>query len=232
MTGSIYNDNSALPNLIASAVQEVVRQAKALGISWTIRPATVSLSTTGTTSVVLDGDTNPISVTNMSGIPLISGQRVYVLITPPSGNFVFGFTGSRAPTALRARSGNFALLGSVSTLITFTAVDEAEGFSAAAGDTSFTIPTTGWYSITVPFTMSTPATANSVQYVTLDITSSVPNWTSLGHRAYWSINNLEATLGITQLFNEGDSFLVRVFQNSFVSDISAVGIQAIMVSAA
>lgn len=110
--GSIYDDNSAIPGLISTAVQEVVSQAKALGISWTIRLATVVQATAATTSVIMDGDTATLSVSNLSSTSLLAGQRVYVLITPPSGNFIIG---SSEPILLGNNCGTAGSMASGST---------------------------------------------------------------------------------------------------------------------
>ncbi len=78
--------------LIGTAVQAIVAQAQSLGLTWVLRLATVvaSSGTSGLT-VVLDGDTITISAVNASGHPMVSGARVYALMTSV-GNYIIGHT--------------------------------------------------------------------------------------------------------------------------------------------
>lgn len=74
---------------VLAAVQELISQSRALGLTWTLRMATVT--TPIPLAVVYDGDTTVVSVVSMIG-PLDVNQRVYVLLIPPSGSFVVGTT--------------------------------------------------------------------------------------------------------------------------------------------
>lgn len=74
---------------VIAAIQETINQSRALGLTWTLRMATVT--TPSPLSVVYDGDTVVVSVVSMIG-PLDVNQRVYVLLIPPSGSFVVGTT--------------------------------------------------------------------------------------------------------------------------------------------
>lgn len=78
----------------AATVQAIKDNAQRLGLTWTVRPALVTSSGT-MPSAVFDGDSEPIPMTSMIG-PLFPGQRVYVMIVPPSANYIVGFTA--APT--------------------------------------------------------------------------------------------------------------------------------------
>lgn len=87
MSDPIAQLPSELPGVIASAVQEVVDNSRGLGISWTLRMATIA--STSPLVAIYDGDTEVSNVVSMIG-PLAPTQRCYVLIVPPSGNFIVG----------------------------------------------------------------------------------------------------------------------------------------------
>jgi hypothetical protein len=80
---------------IGIGVEELLRNADRLGLTWRLRPATVASSTADavTASVIYDGDTIPITVTNLLGHPLAVGQRVTCAFVPPAGNYVIGLIG-------------------------------------------------------------------------------------------------------------------------------------------
>lgn len=81
--------SSDLPGIVASAVKQAVDDSRGLGLTWTLRLATVIVISPIT--IIYDGDTETSNAVSMIG-PLRSGQRVYCLIIPPSGNFVVGAT--------------------------------------------------------------------------------------------------------------------------------------------
>lgn len=75
-----------------TAVKAVVDNAKALGLTWTVRPATVqenSSLTSSSVTVVMDGDTVSLSVVSLVG-PLLADQRVMVMLVPPGGMYIIG----------------------------------------------------------------------------------------------------------------------------------------------
>src|SRR5271170_6064603 len=80
----------------------LVQNASALGLTWTLRPAAVTSS--NPIMATFDGDTVPIDMTSLIGA-VYAGQRVYVLIIPPSGNYIFGTT-TQAQLGARARVTN------------------------------------------------------------------------------------------------------------------------------
>lgn len=88
MTGATDWVPSNLPESIAVAVQEVIAQARSLGLVWTLRLATVV--EVSPVLIVYDGDTTENVVTATSMIPVVANQRVYVIITPPAGSFIVG----------------------------------------------------------------------------------------------------------------------------------------------
>lgn len=78
------------PELIGTGAQAVVDNAKRLGLTWTLRLATViNSSNLAAVSAIYDGDTVAIDMTSMIGV-LGPGQRVYVIGVPPSGNYIVG----------------------------------------------------------------------------------------------------------------------------------------------
>jgi len=82
------------PELIGVGAKSIVDNAQRLGLEWTLRLATVlDGSNASAVSAVYDGDANnPIDMTSMIGT-LLFGQRIYVIIVPPSGNFIVGRLG-------------------------------------------------------------------------------------------------------------------------------------------
>lgn len=79
----------------AILVQSVLDNAKRLGLLWQLQPATVTFTSANPMSVIitLDGDTTPIGACSLIG-NLTEDDRVMVLITPPSGNFIIGTYGT------------------------------------------------------------------------------------------------------------------------------------------
>jgi hypothetical protein len=83
------------PALIGVGMQALVSEARRLGLTWTVRLATiVDTEDAGAVTGIYDGDTVPIGLINTTGNALVSQARVYVLMVPPSGNFIIGFAKS------------------------------------------------------------------------------------------------------------------------------------------
>jgi len=94
------------PELISLGASTLVSNAARLGISWKLRLGTVTESNSvNRLTVRMDSDTDTISAVSMVGsVPV--GFRVYVITTPPSGNFVVGvvsrlYPDQRIATAVR-----------------------------------------------------------------------------------------------------------------------------------
>lgn len=87
----------AADEVVNSALTKaLIANAQDLGISWNLRIATVAAQVSGplidrTVNAVFDGDSVPITMTNMTGVKLIAGTRVYVIMIPTLGNFITGF---------------------------------------------------------------------------------------------------------------------------------------------
>lgn len=80
------------PALVGIGAQSIVERAKELGLTWTLRPATVTSigSSLNPIEITYDGDTVSIGAVNLTGGALALADRVMGLILPPSGNFIIG----------------------------------------------------------------------------------------------------------------------------------------------
>lgn len=134
---------------VDTAVKAVTENANRLGLTWDLRPATISQvdSTTGIT-VTVDGDATPIGATSMVG-GVVQGQRVYVLLIPPGGVFIVGWAGTERIGAIIQRSVFTVPSGGGATPINWTTVSTSVGASFInVPSTTITIPTNGIYGIT------------------------------------------------------------------------------------
>ena len=97
---------NSLPSLMGTTVQEIVSNAFRLGLTWRLRPGTVTVATSETSlEVRLDGDDTAVTVVSMIG-SIAVGRRVYVITIPPAGNYAIGavsahFPGERIATTTR-----------------------------------------------------------------------------------------------------------------------------------
>lgn len=78
----------------AATIQALKDNAERLGLVWQIRPATVV--TADPVTAMYDGDSEAIAMTPMIGNVYV-GQRVYVFIVPPSGNYIAGVASGSTP---------------------------------------------------------------------------------------------------------------------------------------
>lgn len=74
---------------VGALVRELAAQSRRLGLTWGLRPATVTGTVGSPTTATYDGDDVEIRVTSLVG-SLYVGQRVMVMFVPPAGNFVIG----------------------------------------------------------------------------------------------------------------------------------------------
>jgi len=96
----------------------LVAEAKRLGLTWSIRPATVFTAETGSlvATGIFDGDNTNVPMINLLGADI--GDRVYVIQIPQGGNYIFG---SSAPTGLIAQvdsATNSAAVGAEAVVLT------------------------------------------------------------------------------------------------------------------
>ncbi|MFE9690893.1 hypothetical protein [Micromonospora sp. NPDC005806] len=91
------SDGGRVPGLavpVKALAEAVLDKAIRLGLTWRLRPATVtSVAGDGTIRALHDGDTQAIRVTSMIGAVPVRA-RVMVLKTPPAGNHIVGLVGS------------------------------------------------------------------------------------------------------------------------------------------
>ena len=80
---------------LTAAAQQVVADAKRLGLVWVLQNGTVT-ATQPNLQVQMDGDITSIQVASMVGTVSLN-QRVYVIQVPPAGSFVVGFIGDKKP---------------------------------------------------------------------------------------------------------------------------------------
>lgn len=86
------DDATKTPDLVGVGIAATTQDAKRLGLTWALRPATV-VSTVPLTCLY-DGDDKPIGMISLIGY-LTIGTRVMAEYVPPSGNYVVGwFTGT------------------------------------------------------------------------------------------------------------------------------------------
>lgn len=88
------------PELVGVGAQAIKEDAKRLGLTWSLRPATVQSydGTSGHALIIYDGgDTVSLDAVSLMGT-VRNGQRVMGMVVPPSGNFVIGGLGLEFPT--------------------------------------------------------------------------------------------------------------------------------------
>lgn len=82
-----------VPTTQDATTQALVEGASRLGLTWNLKLATVfSLVPV---LAIMDGDSVPIPMTTITGVPVDTGLRVYVLVIPDGGNFIIGYAGEK-----------------------------------------------------------------------------------------------------------------------------------------
>ncbi len=205
-----------------ATMEAVVENKEQLGLTWGLRPATVSSASP--LEAILDGDSAAIGVISMTGA-LSVGERVYVMYVPPSGNYVMGRC--LPQPLLRARLTNAALAQGVPTNISYDTVDEEAGDWGinAATFATITIPESGIYQMTAVLGLGSNAVAGSRQEINLGFTTTIANW-SINFRGSWSNGGSAGAASALIRLNKGDSFLTRVFQDSVASTNYSVWLTA------
>lgn len=108
MTQSKPHD-SAIETANSASIAALVENAKRLGLTWDLRPATVISTNPSKLAVTVDGDDAAVSAVSMIGTVGI-GDRVFVLLVPPGGVFIVGVTGpGRGIIARGVRTTNFTV---------------------------------------------------------------------------------------------------------------------------
>jgi hypothetical protein len=206
----IYSDSTTLAQLLSVAAKEMVRQARALGLTWSLRIGEVTLSSLDFLTMTLDGDSVPIGVVNMTGAPLVSGSRYYVLLIPPAGNFVVGSSGLAAPVgASLARSAVQSIPNNlVTTLVWDTVNYDSGGVVGSAPRTQFTVPEgrDGVWVANVAYTQTPTGGARNFLDISLNGTS---NW-----RQSFIVGEGDSTATMMAQLVSGDYIFVNAYQNS------------------
>lgn len=135
-----------LPQIVSiTSVDELLRQAKRLGLVWDLAMGTIAATEGGFTPTVprvsMDGDAQDegISAVSFAG-PLAVGMRVMVMIVPRAGNFIVGTTND-AQTK-RYEIGSQANHGT--TITTTEAVLETFTNFRALSQAAYRIEVDGW----------------------------------------------------------------------------------------
>lgn len=96
MTSDLVSSSNVLGNTVGTEVGAIVNEAERLGLSWTVRPATMISDF----MAFYDGDTTDEAIRVIKINPDVTiNDRVMVMFVPPSANFVIGFApGAHATT--------------------------------------------------------------------------------------------------------------------------------------
>jgi hypothetical protein len=79
------------PALIGIGAQSIVDRAKELGLTWTLRPASViNPGTVNNVDILYDGDDVPIGAINLTGVTMTINDRVMAVAVPPGNNVILG----------------------------------------------------------------------------------------------------------------------------------------------
>jgi hypothetical protein len=104
----------------AAGTKQLIDDAQRLGISWTLRPGTVTISSP--LKVTFDGDDTPITAVSLIGV-LAEATRVMGLLIPPGGNFIVGYNDGNTHTSRLAPFANFAGAGALGSTSSATFVN-------------------------------------------------------------------------------------------------------------
>jgi len=90
--GEISQPPPVSAEVVSSAIQQMVRDSQTLGITWSLRIATIRLVTSTLILGSFDGDLDNTQLTLTTMTPNVGvGNRVYVMSVPPGGNFIVGW---------------------------------------------------------------------------------------------------------------------------------------------
>lgn len=92
---------------VAGTVKALQADARRLGLTWQLRPATAGLEVGGKVQVILDGDSVFINAVSLIG-SMAEGSRVMAMLVPPAGVFIIGGIGTSPPPIGTAAQGQIA----------------------------------------------------------------------------------------------------------------------------
>lgn len=204
--------DQASAGLISTAVKEIIQQSQSLGLTWNLQICTITTSTLNSLTVVFDGDVVAIAAVNITGFPLVAGDRVYCIVVPQSGNFVFGYVSNIAVIGYAAtRAANQVIADSTSTAVIW----DTQSFSSTGGflvagalpSATLTIPTgfDGIYSVTANALFNAAGTRNF-----LELSDNGSLWV----RSYYATPERFIGVSATKFLTGGTTVKADVFQNS------------------
>lgn len=130
-----------------TAIAELKAMAERLGLTWQVRTATIdAIVNDNSVIATYDNDSNGVLMINMAG-PLLAGDRVWVFVVPPQGNYVISRPASRYyvnATSLRAFPGTQTTTSAVYVTITGTSTT----FTKLYDDTNLTLILSGVSTVT------------------------------------------------------------------------------------
>ena len=205
-----------------SALQET---ADRLGLTWGMRPATVTAYDwdTNIATAVYDGDDVAIGMTSLAG-PVLAGFRVMAMTVPPSANFIISMLGipDSGTLAVRLRASSTQAIpdGGSGTFVEFDAVEhDYFGYGWSSGTpTRYIPPIEGVWMFNGRAVFLTNATGRRAAFLNLNGTTASP-----GTFGGQSLN--AATTGSTQIQAMGSIYVngttdyvgLRVIQNSGIA---------------
>lgn len=214
----IYSNRAELANLLAIAVQEMVSQGRALGITWALRLGTVAQAQGivdiggQLVTVVLDGDTVPMGMDNFTGRALAATDRVVTVQVPPAGNFIIGAPTLGRPVGVTARGNAQSIPNNVGTNFTWDTVSfDSGGFAGTVPFTSFTVPTglSGVYVISARMGMT--GAGGTRNFLTID---GSPTFPGIDARAFFGSTETACNTTVMLFLDSGQQVFVQMLQAS------------------
>jgi hypothetical protein len=199
--------------------QALIENAQRLGLIWLRRMATISSADFGAVTGVLDGDSEAIAMTSMVG-PVYAGQRVYVDIVPPAGNFIVG-TANAQQIGIRARDTTpQTVANAAQTTLSYNIIDEEVGGQFGSTPlTNVTIPVTGLWDITVRTSLF--AAGGARNFLNIAITTAIANAPS-GFRSSFVAGESTSSLTVSSIpLLAGDTFNTSIYQEGGANTVSA-----------
>ncbi len=189
-------------------VKAIQDNADRLGLTWGLRPATVTSA--DPVQARYDGDSEAIGMVSMVGVVAV-GQRVYAIRVPPSGNYIAGVVADPLVCRLRVTAAP-AIASGAQTTLTWDTPDEQTGavFAAIPGQI-IAIPETGIWSITYAATIQT--SSGTRNFIAINPTSGITGAPTIYRSSFGPGEGLDH-VAFAAPFLAADTFIATVFQNS------------------
>ena len=218
-------DSEAEAENINTGTRELLREARRLGLTWGLRPGTVS----DPSHVVYDGDSEDSNtrVINLLESPLFVDERVMCMFVPPAGNFVVGVL-TDLKVLFRARRAAAQLIpNSSETPVEWDTidVDTHSAWNAGSPD-SFTAPFAGWYQLSGGVGWASGGTGTGRRGAFWRLNSSAPSVDGgasfIGGAGSTGTHSIPARV-MTLAVEKGDSVQLMAFQEQGSSLNTATG---------